>query len=409
MRRSALRQKPTKEMVIGVIPEGPIAFDGSDYRYSKGERLYLDKLSANFKALDLLTLVLVKGDNAYETCLHSAFQSDSLHVHELPRPKSKNLSVLGKAMHLLKILWFLFRRIPKVDVVYLFLPSYPGAMGWLVAKIFRKPHIVYGADDWVTASESMFKWPQYKETRFYRAYIKLNQFFEWAIVRTALFGVVAGGQLKSKYEAIGCDTYHTSPRMTLSREDMFERDLNDTKELFKVIHVGALIHDKAQHIMLDVFANVSKTYENMRLIIIGDGPLRLELTAQAESLGIAEQVSFVGYVEKEEILYDYLKQADAFLLTSVTEGFPRVLYEAMAHNVPIVTTDVGGIPYLLTDKQDALICPTGDNLALSQALGLLVENLDLRKKLTRNACKTMQLVFDRSDPNQIASILQKMI
>ena len=254
----------------------------------------------------------------------------------------------------------------------------------------------------------MFKWPQYKETRFYRAYIKLNQFFEWAIVRTALFGVVAGGQLKSKYEAIGCDTYHTSPRMTLSREDMFERDLNDTKELFKVIHVGALIHDKAQHIMLDVFANVSKTYENMRLIIIGDGPLRLELTAQAESLGIAEQVSFVGYVEKEEILYDYLKQADAFLLTSVTEGFPRVLYEAMAHNVPIVTTD-GGIPYLLTDKQDALICPTGDNLALSQALGLLVENLDLRKKLTRNACKTMQLVFDRSDPNQIASILQKMI
>ena len=53
----------------------------------------------------------------------------------------------------------------------------------------------------------------------------------------------------------------------------------------------------------------------------------------------------------------------------------------MAHNVPIVTTDVGGIPYLLTDKQDALICPTGDNRALSQALGLLVENLDLRIKL----------------------------
>ena len=94
MRRSALRQKTcTKEMVIGVIPEGPIAFDGSDYRYSKGEWLYLDKLSANFKALDLLTLVLVKGDNAYETCLHSAFQSDSLHVHELPRISKAKISL----------------------------------------------------------------------------------------------------------------------------------------------------------------------------------------------------------------------------------------------------------------------------------------------------------------------------
>ena len=170
-----------------------------------------------------------------------------------------------------------------------------------------------------------------------------------------------------------------------------------TQEPFEVIHVGALIHDKAQHIMLDVFANVHKTRKNMRLTIIGDGPLRLDLAAQAESLGIAEQVRFISYVEKEEVLYDYLKQADAFLLTSVTEGFPRVLYEAMAHNVPIVTTDVGGIPYLLTDKQDALICPIGDRQALSQALGLLVENLDLRKELTQNACKTMHSVFERSD------------
>ena len=75
----------------------------------------------------------------------------------------------------------------------------------------------------------------------------------------------------------------------------------------------------------------------------------------------------------------------------------------------IVTTDVGGIPYLLTDKQDALICPIGDSRALSEALGLLVENVDLRRELTQNASKTMHSVFDRSDPNQIATLLQKMI
>ena len=321
MIKPSVKVSKTKEMIIGVVPEGPIAYDGVDYRYSKGERLYLDKLSENFKALDLLSLVLVEGDNAYETCLHSSFSSDLLHIYELPRQKSKKPSILSKVFHLLKIFLFFCKRIPKVDIVYIFLPSYPGAMAWVVAKIFKKNHIVYGADDWVTASESMFKWENYKGTRFYKTYVKLNSLLEKYIVKTAIFSVVAGGQLKQKYEMFGCQTFHTSPRMTLSKKDIFERVDTFQGKSRNIIHVGALIHDKAQHILLKVFSECYKRDNTLTLTIIGDGPLRSTLESQAHKLGIGLAVDFVGYVEKEKDLYKYLKSADAFLLTSVTEGF----------------------------------------------------------------------------------------
>ena len=114
MIKPSVKVSKTKEMIIGVVPEGPIAYDGVDYRYSKGERLYLDKLSENFKALDLLSLVLVEGDNAYETCLHSSFSSDLLHIYELPRQKSKKPSILSKVFHLLKIFCFFAKEYPKL-------------------------------------------------------------------------------------------------------------------------------------------------------------------------------------------------------------------------------------------------------------------------------------------------------
>ena len=75
----------------------------------------------------------------------------------------------------------------------------------------------------------------------------------------------------------------------------------------------------------------------------------------ASELDIIDKVDFLGYVENEKELLNLLRSYDVFVLSSVTEGFPRVLYESMTSSLPIVTTNVGGIPYLLDDKHNAII------------------------------------------------------
>ncbi len=397
----------SKNLVIGVVPEGPIAFDGRNYRYSKGERQYLDNLANYFSELILITFVLRKGDPFYESCIHSPFTASNIKAKEMPGPKNFRTSVLGKLWQFLKVFVFLLKVVPKVDVLYIFLPSYPGALSWVVAKIFRKVHIVYGADDWEQASESMFKWRSLKNSWFYSLYLVVNRWMERRIVETASFSVVAGGQLKAKYNEWGCSTYDTSPRMTLSRNDVYEREDTCIKKRKVLINVGGLVHDKAQAYLLEAFSDAKKTNKNLFLKIIGEGPLLSELKSKAEQLGIVNSVEFVGYVEDEKELYQYLIDADIFVLSSVTEGFPRVLYEAMAHRLPIVTTDVGGIPFLMKDGLNARVIKSGDVDALSEAIIEVVEDAKLRKKIIKESAKTLENIFVRINPAQISDLLEK--
>ena len=112
-------------------------------------------------------------------------------------------------------------------------------------------------------------------------------------------------------------------------------------------------------------------------------------------------------MESEKDLYQYLIDADIFVLSSVTEGFPRVLYEAMAHRLPIVTTDVGGIPFLMQDGLNARVVKSGDIYALSEAIINVLEDAQLRKNIIKASSKTLEDIFARINPEQIPDLIKK--
>jgi len=394
------------EMIVGVIPEGPIAFDGSSYRYSKGERLYLDNLAGHFRELRLFTFVFRKGDPCYETCTHSPFSADNISINELPRCRSGKVSVVAKAWHFLKVFMLLVRLVPKVDLLYLFLPGYPSALGCLVGRLCGKIHIVYGADDWEQASASMFKWEHLRGTKFYRLYASLNSWMERTIVHSALFGVAAGGLVRQKYNRFGCPTYDTSPRMTLASSDIYEREDTCIGNEIVLINVGALIHDKAQHLLIEAFSALIECFPSLRLQLVGQGNQEGRLRKLALDLGVDSRVEFLGYVEDEKTLYRHLRSSDIFVLSSVTEGFPRVLYEAMAMRLPIVTTDVGGIPFLMKDGVNARVVKSGDVSGLEEALRDIILMPDARRSMIHEASITLESVFRRMNSRQIADLVE---
>lgn len=397
----------TSDQVLIILPDGPVAFDGKHFRYSKGERLYLDNLAKKFKEIHLATFVVNKGEQFYDSLIHSKFESDNIIIKELPKPIFREPGVLGKAFQFLLVFFRLILLTRKADLGYLFLPSYPSAMAWVSLKLWRKPHIVYGADDWVQASESMFKWQDKKNSSLYKIYAKLNFYMEKNIVSSALFSVAAGGQLIEKYKNYGCHSYATSPRMTLSSSDIYNRDDTCNGKIINIVNVGSLIHDKAQHILIEAFAIASNKYPNLKLKIIGEGPEKNNLIRIAKKLNVENKIIFQGYVQEESILYEHLRNADIFALSSITEGFPRVLYEAMCMRLPIVTTDVGGIPYLLINGENALVVKSGDVEELARSLMLVIENSDLRKGIIKKANRTIDGIFKRMDGGQIAKLLSK--
>jgi glycosyltransferase involved in cell wall biosynthesis len=107
------------------------------------------------------------------------------------------------------------------------------------------------------------------------------------------------------------------------------------------------------------------------LSIAGDGDQRARLGQLADELGLAERVRFTGQLAREEIALLYAS-ADVMLNTSRVDNLPGSVLEALASGVPVVTTDVGGIPYLVRNGETALLVPPGDPDAMAAAVRKVV-------------------------------------
>ena len=129
--------------------------------------------------------------------------------------------------------------------------------------------------------------------------------------------------------------------------------------------VGRLSSEKGVDVFLDALALLRDRGRAVHALVAGDGPDRDALKQQAERLGLADAVHFVGPVADVAALYPAL---DAVVLPSRSEGLPNVLLEALSADRPVVATRVGAVPEVLTDAAAGVVVPPGDAPALADAI-----------------------------------------
>ena len=158
-----------------------------------------------------------------------------------------------------------------------------------------------------------------------------------------------------------------------------------------VLFVGRLIEEKGVAALVDVLPQTP-----CALVVAGEGPLAENLRRRAARAGMAERVTLTGYLEGDALRAAF-DRADLFALpTRWPEGFPLALVEAMDAGLPIVTTPIRGAADHLTDGVHAVVVPPGDNDALAQAIIRLVNERDLRQRMSEaNRAKAQQFAPDR--------------
>jgi glycosyltransferase involved in cell wall biosynthesis len=140
--------------------------------------------------------------------------------------------------------------------------------------------------------------------------------------------------------------------------------------------IGRLVPAKGHSVLIDAFARVCQAAPGAELSIYGYGALYDELSAQIARLGLEGRVRLQGRTDDPPAT---LQDLDVFVFSSVNEGLPLVILEALAAGLPIVSTDVGGIPEVLS-KESAWLCPPGDADALAAAMLEAVASSDLRER-----------------------------
>jgi len=133
---------------------------------------------------------------------------------------------------------------------------------------------------------------------------------------------------------------------------------------------------------VEIFAGVLRQGIRARLVMVGDGSERTNCEHRARCLGIYDQCSFVG---KQPRIADYLSVSDVLLLPSEQESFGLAALEAMACEVPVIASDVGGVPEVVTDGETGFLSAVGDVDKMASDAVRLLANEDLRRKMGRQA------------------------
>lgn len=140
--------------------------------------------------------------------------------------------------------------------------------------------------------------------------------------------------------------------------------------VFKIIVVGILLRYKGYDYLLRALSKIHLK-QKWELIVIGDGPEREKLSKLAKDLGINRNIIFGGWIDQMEDLIEKLDQAHLFVLSSLTEGMPRVVLEAMARGLPVIATEVGGVPEIVEPEY---LVPPEDSDELAKKISWLGGN-----------------------------------
>jgi glycosyltransferase involved in cell wall biosynthesis len=251
--------------------------------------------------------------------------------------------------------WSLLREIPRHDVVHAYSASYWSFLlapvpALLVGRLFGKRTILNYHSGEAPDHLARWGWHAIPLMRLAREIVVPSPWLADVFARFGLRATVVVNSLDLHAIPI---RRRTAPRPAFLTNRSFQAHYNVAG-------------------VLDAFARIQARHPEASLVVAGDGPLRTALHERAAALGL-RHLRFVGAVDQVAMrrLYD---DADVLLNGSLIDNMPLTLIEAFAAGLPVVTSDAGGIPWMVRDGENGVLVPAGDADALAQgALALLAD------------------------------------
>jgi glycosyltransferase involved in cell wall biosynthesis len=160
-----------------------------------------------------------------------------------------------------------------------------------------------------------------------------------------------------------------------------------------IVTVARLVPEKGIEYLVEAASKVMLSKgasKDIVFVVIGDGYLRPLIERKVIKEGISDRFILLGSLEEVKDVLSVVKNADLFVLSSLTEGLPLAIQEAMALGIPIVSTNVGGISELIIDKYNGLLVPPTNPSKLANAIMYLLENPSIAKNLGKNSAKAIR-------------------
>ena len=159
---------------------------------------------------------------------------------------------------------------------------------------------------------------------------------------------------------------------------------------------------------MEAFSEHKEELNNKVLLHIGGNGETERLQEIIAHEGLSSIVKFEGWVSGKKKI-DLLNKADIFILPSYTEGLPISILEAMAYSVPVISTNVGGIPEVIKNEENGYILTPGDKEGFFNSIMALATDKALRKRMGEISCKRIQQNFPENVSKKLENIYAKLL
>lgn len=274
------------------------------------------------------------------------------------------------------------RKLKDMDIIHVQWPI-PNGLGALFLKIFYKIQYIN-----TIHGEEVYLSKKYHTTPILK--LLVNQSSKTSTNSSAtLKSCLDSGLKREKLEVIpfGVDTNFFKPINIKKAEDIFQ-----------ILTVGYIIERKGFKYLIKSIKEVLKEHNNVRLKIVGSGPLEKQIKQLIKELKLEKNIEIIQNVSDDKLLELY-NSSDLFVLPSIvdsqgnTEGLGVVLLEAMACKLPVIGSNVGGITDIIQDHRTGLLVHQKDIFEISKAITCLIKDINLRKKLAINGYNHVRVNF----------------
>ncbi len=366
-------------------------YQGEYYTYG-GFGLYLSEIRKHFKKTIMVAHVAEKKPEEGYYLIDN--KNNDLEIIHLPQCRNELENWIQIPYSFIKA----FPSVKRMDIVHNRMPDYTGIIGAVICKIINKPYFVQTIADWAIEAK---KTPMLKKMGL-GTLLKLDYYWYDFLERCVSKNQLVFAQGYTCYEK---HKDHADARL-ISSTAHFNEDLGSFKERFqddnniKVLNVARITGIKNQQLIIRAIAQLNdQTEQNWSLEFLGFGPLQGEMEKLSEELGIQDKILFRGQVDRGDVFWRYYDNVDVFVLSSRSEGTPKVLLESMARSLPIVASNVGGIPYLAPHEERGLLFEENNVQALVDALKRMRKDNKLRNTMARNG-----MVFAKENTLENATI-----
>ena len=386
------------------MPYGCVVNWRDRYVWQRNLGGYLDGAAGCFERVSVICTDAT-ADKAYwqEGSPIYSYELSAGNVNIVPFSGAKSLSGLRSLFALLN------RELASADFLYVFVPSFKSLLAAGMAARQRKPFAMYIGADWNDVARFILPARLPGVARLPAKALVARM--ERRAVARAAFALAHGGEIVDRYGGTKGRVFGTVPIMNWGVDGFHNREDTCGADRMRCLFVGSLVERKGIKYLLQGIAAALQAGVPMELAVVGKGTPEAEkgIRDAARELDIAERVNMHGYVSDPNDLLALYRAADVFVLPTLGEGFPRVVYEAMSQSLPVITTNTGSMPAVLRNGETALLIPPFSGQAVGEALEQLWKNGEIRRRLIAGGRELARTMFAGGSAAQFGELLERYV